>query len=289
MSSVPSFPGKPPSESAPETAKLYIIPEQRLPPGFAQGIDRVPETIAPASPAATVVLVRDTDGGLEALLMRRHRSAGFVPGAWVFPGGRVDPADAASDLWPPAASVLVPPREFWVAAVREVFEETGLLLATREDGTALDGQAVTDALMHWRSEMLADRATLLDVLRDVRLRLALEETIHLAHWVTPVVEPRRYDTHFFLAHVPAGATVTADPREMTAAQWLSPRVALHQFERGKLPMVFPTVRVLEALAPFSSVQDAMRALRDRVVPTIMPRLARVKDGIAFLIDQEGSE
>jgi 8-oxo-dGTP pyrophosphatase MutT (NUDIX family) len=275
--------------SGADAAKPYIIPEQRLPPGFAQGIDRVPETIALARPAATVVLVRDTDNGLEALLMRRHRAAGFVPGAWVFPGGRVDPADVASDLWPPAAPVHVPPREFWVAAVREVFEETGVLLATREDGTALDGRAVTDALGQWRSEMLADRATLLDMLRDMRLRLALEETIHLAHWVTPVVEPRRYDTHFFLAHLPAGATVTADPREMTAAQWLSPRVALHQFERGELPMVFPTVRVLEALAPFSSVQDATRALRGRVVPTIMPRLVRVKDGIAFLIDQEGSE
>ena len=289
MSSGPTFPEDQSGEPDAESVQPYIIAEQRLPPGFAQRIDHVPETIALARPAATVVLVRDTDSGPEALLMRRHGSAGFVPGAWVFPGGRVDPADAAPDLWSPPSPVLVPPREFWVAAVREVFEETGVLLATRVDGTALDGRAVTEALAQWRSELLADRATLLDVLRDVRLRLALEETIHLAHWVTPIVEPRRYDTHFFLARLPAGATVTVDPREMTAAQWLAPSVALQQFERGELPMVFPTVRVLEALAPFSSVRDATRALRDRVVPTIMPRLVRVKEGIAFLIDQEGSE
>jgi 8-oxo-dGTP pyrophosphatase MutT (NUDIX family) len=226
---------------------------------------------------------------MEAMLMRRHRTSGFVPGAWVFPGGRVDEADALEDYWPTGVAVETPAAPFWVAAVREVFEETGVLLADSDDGTPLQHLRHSDALSRWRSELLEDRVSLLEVLRDLRARLALDDVVHLAHWVTPLVEPRRYDTHFFLARLPDDGDVTADPREMTDAQWLRPRAALDRFEQGELPMVFPTVRVLESLAPYATVQDATHALRGNVVRTIMPRLVRVQDGIAFLIDEEGSD
>jgi 8-oxo-dGTP pyrophosphatase MutT (NUDIX family) len=266
-----------------------IIPEARLPPGFADRIDSPPETPAEASPAATVILVRDAATGLETLLMRRHRAAGFVPGAWVFPGGRVEAADADPDLWAENASEPQPAAGFWAAAVREVFEETGVLLAHSEDGTPARDAASDAALQLWRAALLDDRATLLDVLRDRSLHLAIRNLIHLAHWITPLAEPRRYDTHFFLAMLPDGAVVRADPREMTDAEWLPPRTALDRFERGDMPMVFPTVKVLERLAPFTRVQDAISALRGEPVRTIMPRLVRMKDGIGFLIDQEGRD
>jgi hypothetical protein len=89
--------------------------------------------------------------------------------------------------------------------------------------------------------------------------------------------------------LPDGTVVRADPREMTDAEWLPPRTALDRFERGDMPMVFPTVKVLERLAPFTRVQDAISALRGEPVRTIMPRLVRMKDGIGFLIDQEGRD
>lgn len=267
----------------------YVIPVHRLPPDFASGIDRPPEFVAEAKPAATVVLVRDGEAGLEVLLMRRLRTAGFVPGAWVFPGGRVDADDARPVYWADPSPELSPPRPFWVAAAREVFEETGVLLARRHEDGRFDPRKDADSLHRSRADLLEDRVTLFDVLDDLRLRLDLDDVIHLAHWVTPLVEPRRYDTHFFLAALPETASVSVDPREMAEARWLSPAIALQHFERGDLPMVLPTVRVLEAIAPFPSVQDSIHALRDKVVPTIMPRLVRVKDGIAFLIDEEGSE
>lgn len=277
---------KPLDSSTARGRRPHVVPEHRLPEGLAQSVDRTPETVAEAKPAATVVLVRDGTEGLEALLMRRHRRAGFVPGAWVFPGGRVDAADADPGYW--AGSLPESPAaHFWVAAAREVFEETGVLLA--EDPSGGDSGRDAETLRHWRLEVLEDRVSLLDALRDLRLRLALEDTIHFAHWVTPIVEPRRYDTHFFLARLPDGAEITADPREMTDALWTRPATALDRFELGELPMVFPTVRVLESLAPHRTVQDALDALRGTVVRTIMPRLVRVKDGIAFLIDEEGSD
>lgn len=269
--------------------KPYVIPQHRLPPDFASGIDQPPDEVAEAKPASTVVLVRDDETGLEVLLMRRLRTAGFVPGAWVFPGGRVDAGDAQEVYWAGGSPDVSPPWPFWVAAIREVFEETGVLLARRHEDARFDPRVEAEALRRWRAELLEDRVTLFDVIDDLGLRLDLGELTHLAHWVTPLVEPRRYDTHFFLAALPEMASVSVDAREMAEAQWLSPGVALRHFERGDLPMVFPTVRVLEALAPFSSVQDSIHALRDKVVPTIMPRLVRVKDGIAFLIDEEGSE
>ncbi|MGH7502519.1 MAG: NUDIX hydrolase [Longimicrobiales bacterium] len=271
------------------TGDPLIIPEDRLPPGFAARIETPPEVPAEARPAATVVLVRDTSHGLESLLMRRHRAAGFVPGAWVFPGGRVDAADASPDLWscgaPPAVE---PPAPFWAAAVREVFEETGVLLARGRDGTPVPGAPADATLRVWREALLEDRATLLDVVQDRSLCLALEHTIRFAHWITPLAEPRRYDTHFFLAALPEGAVVSADAREMTAAQWLSPRTALERFEQGDLPMVFPTVKVLESLTRFADVMAAVAALRRESVHPIMPRLVRTRGGIGFLIDAEGS-
>jgi len=264
------------------TAPEHIIPWDRLPHGFAERIETPPERPAEAVPAATIVLLRESDAGPEALLLRRHAKSGFVPGAWVFPGGRLDPGDALEDCWAdPAARPHTPDAPFWVAAVREVFEETGVLLIGGAAG------ASASALPRWREALLADAATLLDVLEDLGLRLVPDDLIHIAHWITPIVEPRRYDTHFFLAALPHGRVVDPDAREMTGALWLTPRSALERHAAGGLPMVFPTVKVLSALAGFDSVQHTFDTLRRRPVETIMPRLVRTPGGLGFVIEREG--
>lgn len=261
-----------------------FIPAERLPPGFIERIGTGPETAATPRPASTIVLMRDTPGGAQVLLMRRNRSAGFVPGAYVFPGGRVDEADADPSLWGETPLPARPAPSFWAAAIRELFEETGVLLAREETG-GFAPDATTPVWAEWRDSLLEGRTTLRRMLEAHGLRLALDRIIHLAHWITPVAEPRRYDTHFFLASMPASREAAADPREMSDAQWLSPAQALDRFASGDLPMVFPTVRTIEMLAAFETVGAALEGLRDRLVQPVLPRLVRTAHGVTLEVDE----
>ncbi|HSH45931.1 MAG TPA: NUDIX domain-containing protein [Longimicrobiales bacterium] len=264
---------------------MFEIPAHRLPEGFVETVGDPPEDPAPARPAATVVLLRNGVTGLEVLLMRRHRSSGFVPGAWVFPGGRVDLADSGPVLFERLqglSSRSVPEPSFWTAALRELFEETGVLMARGEDGGWV--AAADRRLRRHRRSLLEDEITLGDVLEDLGARLDAQHVVHIAHWVTPVVEARRYDTHFFAAAMPADHEVTPAPREMTDVAWLTPADALARFQRGELPMVFPTVKTLESLTPYASVDHALAAFRDRPVPRLLPRLVRTDGGVAIVLD-----
>jgi 8-oxo-dGTP pyrophosphatase MutT (NUDIX family) len=260
----------------------FVIPTERLPAGFVESIDRPPLVPVEPRPAATAVLMRDGKSGPEVLLLRRHRSSGFVPGAYVFPGGRVDAGDRAV-AW---AGMQEPPAEYWVAAVREVFEETGVLLA-RDAGGAWAGDAASDNdLEAWREELMLERTTLRELLEQRVLQLDPTALSYIAHWITPVAEPRRYDTRFFLARLPESVTARADAREMTDAVWLSPRAALERFEAGRLPMVFPTVKTLQLLQVHDSVEHALDAFRTQTITPILPRLVRTREGVGIVIEQD---
>jgi recombination protein RecT len=263
-----------------------VIPLDRLPPGFAENLDRPPADAAEPLPAATAVLVRDTDAVPELLLLKRHRAAGFVPGAWVFPGGKVDPADADPELVDLLGQTpRGPPAPYWVALVREVFEETGVLLARRPDAAAARAGAVgTAELEHWRAALLADSATLRDVLLALDARPDMSRVVYCSHWITPVAEPRRYDTRFFLAELPAGGVHSIDEREMSDALWITARAALDRFTRGTLPMVFPTVKTIQRLADYSGVDQMLADFRAQDVPPIMPRLVRTDEGVGIVVD-----
>jgi 8-oxo-dGTP pyrophosphatase MutT (NUDIX family) len=260
----------------------FIIPEERLPPGFIDSIQREPLQAVVPRPAATAVLMRDAADGPEVLLLQRNRSSGFVPGAYVFPGGRVDPADATA-VWPGATE---PPAEYWVAAVREVFEETGVLLARDCDGQWAGSAASSELLETWRERLMNDQATLADVLEREQLSLDADALGYIAHWITPLPEPRRYDTRFFLARLPEGAETARDAREMTDAVWLSARRALERFEAGRLPMVFPTVKTLQLLQSHKSVDEALHAFRARTITPILPRLVLMPEGVGIVIEQD---
>jgi recombination protein RecT len=261
-----------------------VIPADRLPAGFAEQVERPPAQPAKPKPAATAVLTRDGVAGPEVLLLRRHRQSGFVPGAYVFPGGRVDAADGDETLLAFCASAPHAGLEPYVmAAIREIFEETGVLLAAADDAGPPDSSA-DPALAEWREALLSDRATLLDVTRATGRRLDAAALVYFAHWITPAPEPRRYDTRFFLAPLPHGCTSCADAREMTDERWLRPEEALDAFHHGRLPMVFPTVRTLEQLAGFDDVATLFAAFHGRPVPTIEPRLVRTPDGVGIVVD-----
>lgn len=270
---------------------MFVIPTDRLPPGFAERIETPPAEPATPRAAATAVLLRDGAAGPEALLLQRHRGSGFVPGVFVFPGGRVDEADGDPRLLERTdglAEAVAPEPAYWMAAFREVFEETGVLLAQDALGRPAPDAAGDARLAEWREALLAERATLLELLEATGLRLAAGDVVYCAHWITPVAEPRRYDTRFFLARLPAGREALADPREMTGAVWLRPAEALERFRAGRLPMVFPTVVTLESLLEFRTVGEALEAFRRRPVEPVLPRLVRTAEGVGILVDEEAT-
>jgi 8-oxo-dGTP pyrophosphatase MutT (NUDIX family) len=221
------------------------------------GAVRACDPIAPLRDAATVVLLRDAPGVPEVLLLRRHARSGFAAGAWVFPGGVVDPGDRCLDpaLWTgldvdAAAAVTGRPPDIalglHVAAVRETFEEAGLLLARRPDGTAPPAPERTLDLLRW----LAAAGAVLDLglLRPY------------SRWRTPDQEPRRYDTVFFLARAPQGQVAASDRVETTEARWLTPGAALEAHARGELPLIYPTVVTLEELAGLGDLDAILSAV-----------------------------
>ena len=265
---------------------LFTIPAERLPPGFAESLEELPAQIAEPKPAATVVLLRDHQDELQVLLLKRHRAAGFVPGAYVFPGGRIDEADGDARL---IDNCRVPergavPAHYWFGAVREVFEETGVLLARSEDGAwALDA-ASSEVLEAWREKLMNNQTSLVEIIVEEKLRIDLDGVVYFAHWITPQAEPRRYDTRFFAAALPPGRQMRPDPREMVDAIWITPAEALQRFAQGKLPMVFPTVKTLQRLQDFSSSAESLGTLRSDDVQPIMPRLVRTAAGVGIVID-----
>jgi 8-oxo-dGTP pyrophosphatase MutT (NUDIX family) len=240
------------------------------------------------SPAATVVVLREAAGGdpFEVFLVRRHDRAAFMAGAWVFPGGRVDPADAIADVaaWCDGAdgSLATFPDlngadavSFHLAAVRELFEEAGILLARDASGgfVALAGEA-QDRFDAHRRALHAGERSLRDIATEAGLRLALDALVPLAHWVTPAVEieTRRFDARFFLTRLPARQTPLHDTTESTDSAWLSPRQALARNRAGELFLPPPTWRTLHDLAGHESIADALRWAPRRPIRRLEPRV-----------------
>lgn len=222
--------------------------------------------------AATVLVLREDPGAgpFQVLMLRRHARSGFAAAAWVFPGGVVDAADAQlpSDRWSgidpeglsarfklDATQVLA----FHVAAVRETFEESGLLLARRAGGEAPD---LTDPALLAVRHAMADRSA--DVhfnewLAEQDLVLDLGGLTYLSHWVTPQVESRRYDARFFVARLPASQVADHDHTETTDQRWIAPAAALAAGKAGDMPMIFPTIKTLEDLSRHASAQAVIDA------------------------------
>lgn len=255
----------------------------------------------PVRPAATVLLVRDgregAQGRLEVCMLRRNLRSDFVGGAYVFPGGGVDEADGDVGVeelchgWTDATASarLGVPRgglAYWVAAVRESFEEAGLLLAARSDGSpvAFEDAAVAERFVRHRHAVDAGELTMADLCRTENLRLDLGRMEYFGHWVTPAGAPRRYDTRFFLAPAPEGQRAVHDDHEVIASQWITPEAALAAQQVGERVMLPPTVASLKALTRFTTAEEALEAAAAVTsVPTVAPRVVHDSDGVRILL------
>lgn len=255
-------------------------------------VPSTPAEAPPTRPAATVLLLRDAidgDGdGMEVLMLRRHARSGFAASAWVFPGGVVDASDATlpDTAWrgidPEALAerfALTPTETLAMhaAAVRETFEEAGVLLATSPDGGPVNVPA--DALAAMRHDLndrtvTADWAGFLDRHGVV---LDLSTMTYWLRWVTPIQEPKRYDTSFFLARVPDGAQPRHDSVETTETQWVNPRAATAP-DSG-FEVIFPTWKTLKWMTGHDSVDALIAAAADApAVTPIQPHILIGDDG-----------
>ena len=227
--------------------------------------------------ASTVMLVRDASFGVEVFMLRRVAQMVFAPSMMVFPGGGVDARDAEPGLpwagptpqeWGARLGCAAGEAQAFVAAaVREVFEECGVLLA----GAAADGPLARAEGTRWRSvrdALLAREVSLSDVLRDEGLLLRSDLVVAKAHWVTPIFEPRRYDTWFFAAHVPPGQSADGDTSEADHAAWVVPDELLTAYAAGSAAMLPPTVLWVERIRDASSAEEFVAHAEH--LPVVMP-------------------
>jgi len=276
----------------------FEIPAHRLPPGFVDTLGEVPENPVEPRPAATVVLLREGAEGMEVLLLRRVRTAGFVPGAYVFPGGRVDGTDADAELLSRVSGLTEeaaagrlqlfvgepPAIAYYLAALREAFEETGILVGIDGRRQPLPS-AEDDGLMARMQDMLlSERINFGEMLEMAHARLDGSAVEYIAHWVTPVAEARRYDTRFFAAEVPPETGFRLNLRELNDGLWLTPERALDRHRNGTLPMIFPTIKTLEALLDFETPFEALRHFRGQRIREILPELVRTENGVALRVE-----
>lgn len=237
----------------------------------------------PSAPvdAATVLLLRDGPDGLEVFMQLRSPRVDFSAGAMVFPGGRVDAGDADPRLRPRclgADPLDDCARALRVAAIREVFEECGVLLARcRGSSDFVPAARVRELLEKYHADLLAERFEIAALAESEDLELTCDRLIPFAHWITPEILPKRFDTLFFLAAAPPH-TATHDGSESVDSEWVRPQEALSAAAAGRRSMMFPTRLNLAKLAASQTVGEAIEAAeRDRIV-TVLPKLRRGPNG-----------
>lgn len=242
--------------------------------GTRPGRGTVPVT--PIRDAATVLVLRETAEGLEVYLTRRSARSAFLPEFYVFPGGAVDAADAveARALLRGSAGDVEPALAY--AAVRETFEEVGLLFADRP----VDAEALAAA----RRAVLAGETTFAQAVRELGVALDAGRYLrYFSRWITPAGEPRRFDARFFVARAPAEQIAEADAVEVHDGRWLRPADALALAERGELRLIFPTIKHLERIAPYARIDELFAFAERKPIVTVAPS---VDDGRTFSIAPE---
>jgi 8-oxo-dGTP pyrophosphatase MutT (NUDIX family) len=231
---------------------------------------------APARPAATVLLLRDGAPALEVFMVRRHHEIDFATGALVFPGGKIDADDRAAaygDRLIGAAGLNDEEIAFRIAAIREAFEESAVLIAAADgDGAPLAGARVA-AIRARHHASLIDGTTRFAAIAAIEdLWLDCARLVPFARWITPVQLPKRYDTMFFLCPAPDDQIARHDGAESVASRWVSPAAALADAAAGRVTMLFATRSNLARLGRSARVAEALAAARRETMPVVQPKL-----------------
>ena len=242
-------------------------------------------------PAATIILARNSTEGVEVLMMQRTTAVDFATGMHVFPGGAVDPTDHHPEiaslcvgLDDQRASQMLGIEQgglaYWIAAIRECFEESGLLLGYRneQDLVRLHGEDA-ERLGKLRLEMAQNKLIFADILKTEQFRAATDKIAYYSHWITQAGRPKRYDTRFFVAQAPEGQIAEPDNHETVGQVWVRPDEALEMNKAGTIELMFPTIRTLESLTPFKEVEELLEYARAPKPKTLIaPFTATARNG-----------
>ncbi len=240
----------------------------------------------PAVPAATILLLRagssqDASGApMEVFMVVRHHQIDFASGALVFPGGKAEPQDFDEALIPMLQGAHSDPnmRAIQVSAIREAFEECGVLLAREAGNEAMVPGKRLSELEHYREKLNSGEVSLLDFLNTEQLVLACDTLTHFAHWITPEMMPKRFDTHFYLAMAPSDHVALHDGYESVDSVWISPADAIAEAAAGTKTVIFPTLRNLEKLGVSDSPEAAIAAATTAAVVPVLPWIEQREDG-----------
>jgi 8-oxo-dGTP pyrophosphatase MutT (NUDIX family) len=241
----------------------------------------MPDVVVPA-PAATLLLLRDGPDGLEVLMMERPAAAGFAAGAMVFPGGRIEPTDRELG-WhcPTKHGILDASLVFRIAAIRETFEECGILIA-RADGAMLSGAALGELR---RDHGENGGSGFAGFIAAAGLELAVDALVPFAHWITPVDRKKRFDTHFYLTMAPADQQAAHDGQEAMDTVWTTPEAALRAGQEGRYKLIFATLMNLGRLGRSRTVVEALAAARREAIVTVCPEWVTTSAGEVIRIPE----
>jgi 8-oxo-dGTP pyrophosphatase MutT (NUDIX family) len=239
-----------------------------------------PRQAAEPRPAATILLLRD-EPAFQVLMVKRHHQIDFASGALVFPGGKTHAGDA-DEAWARRAigwgAYDTVQRTLRIGAMREAYEEAGILLADHDDGRPFS--AACDPAI--RAAVDAGQARFIDVVSDLGAKLRLDGLTVFARWITPAMMPKRFDTWFYVMHAPADQVAACDGRETVDAEWIAPAEAVRLAAAGERTIIFPTLMNLKLLAEAENAEDCIARARARRLVTVLPKV-EARDGARYLV------
>lgn len=226
-------------------------------------------------PAATIIIGKDGPQGMEVFMVVRHHKIDFASGALVFPGGKLEPED-----WSPkyrnytqgADDLTDEQLAFEVAAIRETFEECGVLLARERNGSSYISAERLKSLTPYRDALNERDKGLLEMVQKEDLLLACDDMHPFAHWVTPAMMPKRFDTHFYIAKAPADHLAVHDGLESVDSVWITPQRLLEEADAGKWTIIFPTRCNIEMLAQANTTAEAIAQANARTIVRVLPEV-----------------
>ena len=253
-------------------------------------------------PAATILVLKDSDNGMKVLMVKRSKRPPFE-NLYVFPGGKIDGHDHSEeyllhcdDFSDKLASEKLGLDKgglgYWVACIRECFEEVGILMARKKSGEYLNLNGEDKKKYDiYRQKLINNEINLLDICKKEDLILTTNHITPLSHWITPNIEAKRFDTRFFIAYLPENQTESHDGQELTHSIWINPKIALEKAFSGEMPMIMPTIKNLESCLEFFNAKDMLEhqiKLKKEDIPPILPKFFKENGNwIGLLPGDEG--
>ncbi len=242
--------------------------------------------------ATTIILLREKDSReFEIYLLKRHEKSSFMGGSYVYPGGRIDPNDHDLQICPHTKGISPEearqtlgggssPEESlacWIAGIRELYEEAGVLLAYDRHGGpfVIEGTEKKKRFLNYRESLQEGSITLCQIAEKEQFLIALDQLYYYARWITPEARPLRFDTYFFIARHPIGQEASHDQKETTAGVWITPGEALRKNLTGEIILSPPTLKTLEDLTRFRTITEVFDSVKEREVRPVLPVLTKM--------------